>query len=167
MTRLLHVPERVSLALHAAAILANDPSRPLSTRDIARRMKVSEAHLSKVLQRLGRTGLLRSVRGPKGGYLLTKRPSAVTLLEIYQDIEGRLDGAPCLFGEPVCGGGRCILGDALPAITRILRDRLSRTHLSDVVSVFAQSSPAPSRGAARNPISNIRPRRSRRRKGGS
>ncbi|MEJ2744359.1 MAG: Rrf2 family transcriptional regulator, partial [bacterium] len=60
MAKLIKMSEAVSLALHVTVLMAANPHAPLSTHEAASRIKVSEAHLSKVLQRLAKGGLVRS-----------------------------------------------------------------------------------------------------------
>ncbi|MCF8044104.1 MAG: Rrf2 family transcriptional regulator, partial [Desulfarculaceae bacterium] len=74
MQQLLKISEAASLALHTMGLLASRPGEQVPTRELAARLKVSEAHLAKVMQRLGRAGLVRSQRGPKGGFALERNP---------------------------------------------------------------------------------------------
>ncbi len=136
MSNVLRISEAASLALHAAVFLAANPGKPISTREIASALEVSEAHLSKVMQRLARTGLVNSVRGPKGGFLLARSPARISLLEVYEAIEGRLLPANCLLGTPVCKGEGCILGDLVETLNGQVREYLSRTRLSELVGVY-------------------------------
>lgn len=76
---------------------------PVALRDVAKRQGISEKYLEQLVAPLIRAGLLRSVRGASGGYLLTKAPEAYTVGEILRTQEGSLapvdcaaaDGAPC------------------------------------------------------------------------
>jgi Rrf2 family protein len=131
VSNVLRISEAASLALHTMAYLAADPDGTHATREIACDLKVSEAHLAKVLQRLGRAGLVRSQRGPGGGFTLARRPEEITLLEVYEVTEGPLTTPDCLLGQPVCNGA-CILGGLLDAVGRQVRDYLSQTRLSDL-----------------------------------
>ena len=106
----LKISEAASMAMHAMGLLALEPGKPLSSRAIASCFHVSEAHLSKVMQRLVKVGLLSSVRGPKGGFSLAVDPQKVMLLEVFTAIEGPLETSSCLFGVPLCDGETCILG---------------------------------------------------------
>ena len=112
MTHLAKISEAASMALHTMAMMASKPDEPLSAHTMAKALGCSEAHLAKVLQRLGKSGLLASTRGPRGGFVLAKDAGAITLLEIYETIEGPLTPSQCLLGKPVCGGN-CILGGLL------------------------------------------------------
>lgn len=131
MQNLLKISEAASLALHTMSYLAAQPERRVSTHEIAVRLKVSEAHLAKVLQRLGRAGLATSQRGPKGGFTLAKPPQEITLLEVYQAIEGPMTGSVCLLGHPVCGG-KCILGSLIGDLDRQVREYFGNTRLSEI-----------------------------------
>lgn len=49
----------------------------------------SRHHVAKVLQRLAQTGLIASKRGPGGGFYLKAKPERISLLDIYESIEGK------------------------------------------------------------------------------
>ena len=138
MARAFRISEAATLALHAMGLLATDSSDLFSTRRIAGKLQVSEAHLSKVLQRLTRAGLVQPVRGPTGGFGIARDPEQITLLEVYEAIDGPLDSSTCLLGTPVCSGEGCILGDLLAKINDAIRDRFSRTRLSDVTAAYGR-----------------------------
>lgn len=131
MQHILKVSEAASLGLHTMAYLAAQPNKRISTHEVAEKLKVSEAHLAKVMQRLGRAGLVVSQRGPKGGFTLAKPPDKITLLEVYEAIEGKLNKTGCLLGKPVCDGD-CILGGLLNGLDRQVREYFSTTKLLDI-----------------------------------
>ncbi|MFL5260802.1 MAG: RrF2 family transcriptional regulator [Anaeromyxobacteraceae bacterium] len=133
--------EASSIALHTMAILAADPDRHVTIHEVAARLPVSENHLAKVLQRLARAGLVESVRGPGGGFTLSGDPERVTLLEVYEVIEGKLEIAGCLFDPPQCCG-TCLLGPALHDANALVHARLAGTRLSDLVALFPPPAPA-------------------------
>ena len=140
MSSPFRMSEAASLALHAATFLAADsgrPSRPVAAREIAAALGASGAHLSKVLQRLAKAGLVTSTRGPAGGFRLARPASKITLLEVYEAIEGDLDAPDCLFGRAVCAGRGCICGDLLSEVHDRTRRRLAGTRLSELGHVFA------------------------------
>ena len=118
MVGILNISEGSSIGLHAAVHLARNPGEPVTTKEAAQAMKVSAAHLSKILQRLARAGIIRAVRGPKGGYLLSRPLAEVTLRDIFEAIEGPLKLRDCLMSRPCCGQSGCMLGDMLWEINR-------------------------------------------------
>jgi Rrf2 family protein len=130
MAGILRISEAVSLALHAMTYLAARNDRPYSTKEIAERLGVSEAHLSKVLQRLSKRGLVSSTRGPGGGFTLTGRPRSITLLRVYECIEGKVPACDCLLASPVCSGEGCIFGDMPAAVSARFKDYLAKTNIA-------------------------------------
>ena len=118
--------------MHALGYLAKREDGPITSREIANSFQISEAHLTKVLQRLVKVELLRSVRGPRGGFILTRSPESVTLLEVFEAIEGRFEPSQCLLSSSICDGDTCILGKILVEANNLLRARLEETTLVDV-----------------------------------
>ena len=136
MSRVFRISEAASLAMHTLVLLASNPDRVMATREVARVFGVSEAHLSKVLQRLGRVGLVRSSRGPKGGFVPGRPAEEMTLMDVYEAIEGPLEPSTCLMETPRCSARRCILGDLLQTVNERVEGYLSGTRLSELVDVF-------------------------------
>jgi Rrf2 family protein len=136
MSSLLRVSEAASLALHTMVLLAARNGARVSAPEMARRLRASEAHLSKVLQRLAHVGLVTSVRGPRGGFSLSRPAGSITLLEVYEAIEGPLQATKCLAREPVCGGRRCLLGGLVGDINTRVRRYLANTRLSELDDIY-------------------------------
>ena len=136
MANLLKISEAASLALHTMVYLAADDGRLVTTHEIGEVLRVSAAHLSKVLQRLGKVGMVDATRGPKGGFCLAKAGDNISLLEVYEAIEGPLQDSVCLLGEPVCQGHKCILGGLLETVNQQAREYLGGTSLSDLADVY-------------------------------
>jgi Rrf2 family transcriptional regulator, cysteine metabolism repressor len=61
---------------------------PVQSEAIARRQGISDAYLDQLLTLLRRAGLVRSVRGPKGGHELTRPAGSISLLEVLTALEG-------------------------------------------------------------------------------
>ncbi len=136
MENVLNISEAASLALHTMVLLAANRNGLLSAGRIAAALDVSEAHLAKVLQRLARGGLVSSARGPKGGFALARGADQITLLEVYELIEGPLPSSRCLLGRPICGGKRCILGRLLVSVSQQVREALAAARLSKLATGF-------------------------------
>lgn len=133
----LRISEAASLAMHALGYLAHREVRPVPVREIASRFEISEAHLSKVMQRLVKVGLLISARGPRGGFVLSRSPGSITLLEIYEAIEGPFEPDQCLLSAAICDGESCILGRIVLEANRMLRNRLQGTTLQEVGTIIS------------------------------
>ncbi len=132
MSSLIGMSEAAALALHAMTYIASEDGRISSTRKIASALKVSEAHLSKVLQRLGKAGLIKSIRGPSGGFTFRKEAQSISLLDIYEAIEGTYRAKKCLFDYPRCKGNKCLLGGLLLSVDSTVRSYLANTTLAEL-----------------------------------
>lgn len=143
MDRVLGLSEAASLALHAMAYLAANPGRRVSTQQVADVLCASRAHLSKVLQRLSKAGLVASLPGPGGGFVLENGSEATSLLDIYEIIEGPLTPRSCLLGHPICRGEKCILGGLVERLGEQVRSYLAGTRVSDLSRVFRRNENGP------------------------
>jgi Rrf2 family protein len=113
-------------------LMAGEPGRRRAVREVAEELGVSEAHLAKVFQRLSRAGLVTSRRGPGGGFLWARDPGSVSLLEVYEAVEGPYRGQVCLFAVPRCTGTECLLGGLLNDVSDTVRARLAGTTMAAV-----------------------------------
>ena len=69
---------------------------PISIKEIAERQGISFSYLEQILHKLGKAGLIESVRGPAGGYLLARKPSELTIGDIVRVLEGPIALSHCL-----------------------------------------------------------------------
>ncbi len=102
MSCLLRISEAAALALHTTELLARNLDRYVTAQEIAETLSISEHHLQKVHQRLSKAGVIRSVRGPGGGVQLAMAPEDVTLMRVYEAIEGPYQPDQCLLNRATC-----------------------------------------------------------------
>ncbi|MHC4598627.1 MAG: RrF2 family transcriptional regulator [Planctomycetota bacterium] len=131
MDDLLRISEAANLALHTAVHLAQNSDRRVSASEVAEAYGASKAHLFKVLQRLVKAGFVKATRGPKGGYRLTRKPETVSLLQIYEAVDGKIRPSHCLFTKKVCSQEKCVMGKTLEEVNRTVTDHFSQTKLSE------------------------------------
>jgi Rrf2 family transcriptional regulator, nitric oxide-sensitive transcriptional repressor len=135
MPRGIPISEAVSLAMHSMAYIASK-EHLASVHEISDRLAVSEFHLSKVLQRLTKSGLLTSTRGPQGGFTLATGGDSLTLLDVFEAIEGPLKKHACLMRKKTCAKKSCILGDSINTMWNIFHKHLSSTRISDIADTY-------------------------------
>lgn len=148
MSSALKISEAVSIALHATALMAANSGRLISTREIACGLNVSGAHLSKVLQWLSVACIVASTRGPGGGSKLVRHPKKISLLNVYEAIEGKLSYNHCLFCTAICDRKKCVFGKLLCEVDDGVKKYLRRTKLADIASVYR---PVPYKPKRRKP----------------
>ena len=81
---------------------------PVRFADIAKRQKMSLPYLEQIFGRLRRAKLVKSVRGPGGGYQLGRDASEISAGEIVEAVEGAMDASQCQGGAACRGGAQCL-----------------------------------------------------------
>ena len=97
---------------------------------MANLLGASGHHLAKVMQLLAKRDFVDSVRGPQGGFLLAKAAEDVSLLEIYEAVEGRQEVENRPLASPIGSIELCILEDVLQSLHVGLREYLGKTSLA-------------------------------------
>lgn len=90
---------RYALRLMLDISLNEKSGNPVRIKDIARRQELSGKYLEQIISVLNKAGFVKSIRGPQGGYLLTKQPSEYTVGMILRLTEGSLSPVACLDDE--------------------------------------------------------------------
>jgi Rrf2 family protein len=104
MQHVLRISRKIDYALRAMIFLASIPGEAVVPfREIARRMEVPEDFLAKILKLLVDQGLVRSTRGPHGGYSLARPAQDVSFLDVIEAVEGPVALNVCLDGDEACG----------------------------------------------------------------
>lgn len=128
---LVNVSEGAYLALHGLAYIAQRTPQRVRVKQLAEDLYASEATLAKVFQKLSKAGLVKSVRGPAGGFELSKPAGEITFLQIYEVIDGVVELGGCPFGKTQCAFQSCIFNTQLNRISRELYDTFSSMTLAD------------------------------------
>ena len=90
---------RYALRLMLDIALNEKNGNPVRIKDIAHRQELSGKYLEQIISVLNKAGFVKSIRGPQGGYLLTKQPSEYTVGMILRLTEGSLSPVSCLDDE--------------------------------------------------------------------
>src|SRR4051812_25560351 len=103
--------------------------------EVSRAEKVPKSFLAKIFQNLARAGLVTSVRGAGGGFVLAKQAGEITILEIVESIEGKIVFQRCKQEKPDCKHiGGCALCGLFEQAQDGLKDVLTRTTLNDLIA---------------------------------
>lgn len=81
-------------------LAVHSDSKYISLKDVAERQNISKKYLEQIVPMLNRSGILRTTRGNKGGYMLAKSPADITVGDILRATEGTLAPVSCLEYEP-------------------------------------------------------------------
>ena len=112
---MLRLSKKADYALIAMKHLALRPDQAASSaREIAEQYDIPVELMAKVLQRLAREGLLASHQGTRGGYHLSRPPSAISVADVIQAVDGPLTVTACTTDEENCEQySKCSVRDPL------------------------------------------------------
>lgn len=117
----------LDLALHVG-------EGPILVRDIARRQEISERYLEQILTPLRVAGLVRVVRGARGGFTLARPPSEIRLSDIIQVMEGSTAPVECVDDPGVCSrSDSCTTRGVWAEVKTAIDKLLESTTLQDLV----------------------------------
>lgn len=133
--------QTVEYSLRAVCYLASQSPKACTTDEVAGATKVPRAYLSKVLQSLGRAGVVHSQRGLGGGMTLHKNPKDLTILEVVNAVEPIQRITTCPLGLASHGFRLCPLHRRLDNALAMVEKAFGGTTLAEVLSEPTSSRP--------------------------
>ena len=106
----------------------------ISVVDIAARQGISASYLEQLFGRLKRAGLLHSVRGPGGGYRLSRELDDINVSEIVQAVGEGVDATRCNGAADCQDGGKCLTHDLWADLSAEINEFLNQMTLAKLVS---------------------------------
>lgn len=125
--------QTVEYALRSMAVLAKAAPAPKRTSEIAKSAKIPPAYLVKILQSLGRAGLVTSQRGINGGIALSKPPEEIAILDVVNAVEPIPRIRSCPLGLKAHGLKLCPLHSKMDSVLENMEKAFSTTALSEVI----------------------------------
>ncbi|MCP4726754.1 MAG: Rrf2 family transcriptional regulator [bacterium] len=107
---------------------------PFQSKDIAERLDIPAPYLAKTLQLLSKRGILRSIKGPNGGFTLDKPANKITLRDIVEAVDG-LDNfnCKCVLGFPKCGEKNlCPVHDTWKEVKELIEEGMLSKTISEL-----------------------------------
>jgi Rrf2 family iron-sulfur cluster assembly transcriptional regulator len=103
----------------------NGTIEPVRLKDVSKRQNISLSYLEQLFSKLRLSGLVKSVRGPGGGYILNKIPSEINLLDIITAVDENID-------QTQCGGAMNCINEK-PCLTHFIW-----TDLNNIINKYMQ-----------------------------
>jgi len=135
------ISQTAEYALRAVAALAGNPDEPMITQRLAEVTKVLAGYLSKVLQSLGRAGLVKSTRGVGGGFILARPSTEITIYDIVQAVDPLQRIRTCPLGLPAHGVRLCPLHKRLDYAMKQVEDAFRASNLAEILAEPTGSKP--------------------------
>jgi Rrf2 family protein len=113
--------------------MASREGEMLSADELHAKLKIPKKYLQRLLTDLKRNGLLKSVRGRNGGFMLSRRTRDITLAEIVHAVEGARTRPECFFGFAKCAlDVPCAMHEVWMRSQTTVREALQSTRLADI-----------------------------------
>jgi Rrf2 family protein len=129
---MLRPPKKIALAVEAVVDIAfHGAADPVQSQDIARRLGLPRRYLEQVMQQLVRAGILKGVRGPRGGYRLARERRRITVGEIVRVLAGEDAGV----SEPPASAsalGREVMAPLWRSVEQEAMQRLDSVTIEDL-----------------------------------
>jgi Rrf2 family protein len=129
LAKIVSLSEAASIGIHSMVLIAKAADM-LNVTQIAEATGSSRHHVAKVLQRLVKDNFLSSNRGPSGGFGLKKSPEEITLLQVYESIDGIITVTKCAMENPICPFDQCLMENIVGRLTAEIRDYMSKQTLA-------------------------------------
>lgn len=110
---------------------------PVPLKYIAKRQNISDQYLEQIFSALKKSGLVTSVRGAQGGYLLAKEPKDITVGDILTVLEGPVSLSDCLLDEDICeNSGICVTKVVWEKIKKGIEEVIHSITLQDMINDY-------------------------------
>ena len=114
---------------HVAASYA-EGNKPVSIKTISEKENISSRYLENIFVTLRRAGILKSVKGEKGGFMLAKAPEQISLYDVIKAVEKRISATPCTEDPKNCErGSKCRMKKLWAGLNKAVIDYLKGTSL--------------------------------------
>ncbi len=131
---------RTRYGVRALLELAGNPgTNPLQLKVIGDRQDISVKYLEQLMVVLKSAGLVQSIRGAKGGYVLAKPPERIMLNEVFNVLEGPVTTAGCVSNEKYCSRvSDCVIRGLWMRVENAINDVLGTTTLKQLADQAKQ-----------------------------
>ena len=133
----MNISTRGRYGLRALLDIAVQPDEePITIKDISQRQQMSVTYLEQILHRLKKAGIVRSVRGARGGYVLARKGDKITVSQIINALDGPISisycDSPQLKERSCIGPQACVSRILWKRLENLIEDTLSSVTLADM-----------------------------------
>jgi Rrf2 family protein len=133
---MLKLSKKAEYAILAVQYLAENPGDKLNAKEIAQNLELSFEFLSKTMQSLMKSGLVNSIQGVKGGYVLSKPANSITLMEIMNATDEKIGIVNCMnIEDDDCNrNDKCAIKNPMHKIQKLIDGIFVNTTIYDLIN---------------------------------
>ncbi|MEK6581206.1 MAG: Rrf2 family transcriptional regulator [Nitrospirota bacterium] len=110
------------------------PDKPVTIKEISEKQAVSVAYLEQILNKLRNGGLIKSIKGPGGGYILSKKPENISISAILKELEGPVAITSCQTEEGCIRVDGCVTYALWKSLGEKIEGFLDTVSLKDLIT---------------------------------
>jgi Rrf2 family protein len=123
----MFVTREADYAVRCVLFLAKEKGRVVRAGEISESASIPRSFLAKILQRLSRQGIVKSIQGVSGGFHLARLPSKVNVLEVIETVQGRSAINVCAIDEGKCSlSATCVVHPIWVELRKDVEKKLKR-----------------------------------------
>jgi len=138
MAKIIRFPKTISIAFYSLVFLSLS-ARRMNVDEIAHYTSNSKNHTALILKYLAKNNFIKSQRGPAGGFGMARAPEEISLLEVWETMEGQFKIEGCISGHKACLGNTCIFSDKIYRIHKDFYDYLRENTIYSLVERVPES----------------------------
>ncbi len=130
------ITRETDYAVRCVLYLARQRDKVASVTEIAKAMHIPKTFLAKILQRLVKAGITRSVRGVRGGFMLDRKPTEISLMDVIKGAQGAAEINVCAVDARRCRLSRtCSVHPVWVEIRREIESKLKGVSLAGLLKL--------------------------------
>jgi Rrf2 family protein len=130
----LSTKSRYGLRILLQVAVESDCNPAVKGKEIAKKQDISEAYLEQIMIPLKNSGIIRTVRGCNGGYCLNRDPKEITVLDVIELFEGKLQLVKCVSDSSLCERCNiCLASEVWEHLSEVLKAEASKITLNSLV----------------------------------
>ena len=111
--------------------------KPRMIREIANNQEISEKYISRLIIELRKAGMVKSIRGSKGGYRISREPKEITLLDVVEVMEGPVSIVDCVSARDCCPRiASCVTREIWTELNNQIREALQKITLQEIIDRY-------------------------------
>jgi Rrf2 family protein len=108
---------------------------PVTLKEMSRRQDVSRKYLGQIINHLLTADILESIRGPQGGYVLSRPPDSIRLGDIIRALDGSVAPSRCVDNPAVCErNAKCVTREVWTRVKESVESVIDETTVADLMA---------------------------------
>jgi Rrf2 family protein len=121
-------------AIRIMEFITKDIDTLNNAKQISEQLSIPYKYLTKIMTQLTNANLIKSIRGREGGYVISKAPSSIRLIEILEAVKESINSENCLLSNGLCNNThKCALHDIWKKPKKAIDDMFYNTTLADMI----------------------------------